>query len=98
MSEALTQREDASACSAMAICWITTLNMLALGGLNKTKMLIKVVKNRMKDCGIREEVREEPNTDGPLVFWSDLFFRCFIKQEENSVWILSGGGCGGASR
>ena len=39
-----------------------------------------------------------PNTDGPLVFWSDLFFRCFIKQEENSVWILSGGGCGGAPR
>ena len=75
MREALTQREDASACSAMAIVWITTSNMCALGGLNKTKMLIKVVKNRMKDRGIREEVREEPNTDGPLVFWSDSFIK-----------------------
>ena len=62
--------------------------MLALGGLNKTKILIKVVQNIMKDCGIREEVREEPNTDGPLVIWDDSFLRCFIKRVENSVWIL----------
>jgi hypothetical protein len=54
--------------------------------------------NFTKDGGIREEVREEPNTDGPLVFWSDSFLRHFIKQEENSVWILNGGGLGGESR
>ena len=54
--------------------------------------------NFTKDGGIREEVREEPNTDGPLVFLSDSFLRHFIKQEENSVWILNGGGLGGESR
>ena len=98
MREALTQREDAIPCSTMATVLITTSNMLALGCLNKSKMLIKVVKNRMMDCGIREEVREEPDTDGPLVFWSDLFLRCFIKQEENIGWILNGGGCDGELR
>ena len=26
---------------------------------------------------------------GHLIFWSDSFLRCFIKQKENSVWILT---------
>ena len=37
--------------------------------------------NFTKDGGILEEVREEPNTDDPLVIWSDSFLRHFIKQD-----------------
>ena len=53
------------------------------------EMPIEVVKKRMEDGGISEDVREEPNT-GQLVFWSDMFLQRFIKRKETS-WILSGG-------
>ena len=62
-----------------------------LEGLNGTKAmddLIKDVKNRMRECGVHEEVRKETKI-GHLIFWSDSFLRCFIKQKENSVWILT---------
>ena len=62
-----------------------------LEGLNGTKAmddLIKDVENRMKECGVHEEVRKETKI-GHLIFWSDSFLRCFIKQKENSVWILT---------
>ena len=62
-----------------------------LEGLNGTKAmddLIKDVENRMRECGVHEEVRKETKI-GHLIFWSDSFLRCFIKQKENSVWILT---------
>ena len=60
-------------------------------GLNGTKAmydLIKEVAKRMKDSGIHDEMRKKTKI-GYLIFWSDSFLRCFIKQKENSVWILT---------
>ena len=49
--------------------------------LMKKKMDQLAHVNFTKDGGILEEVREEPNTDDPLVIWSDSFLRHFIKQD-----------------
>ena len=62
-----------------------------LEGLNGTKAmddLINKVEKKMKDSGIFEGIRNKTKI-GHLIFWSDSFLRCFIKQKENSVWVLT---------
>ena len=63
-------------------------NLEGLNGSKAMENLINDVENRMKECGVREEIRKETKI-GHLIFWSDSFLRCFIKQKENSVWILT---------
>ena len=60
-------------------------------GLNSTKAvddLIEEVHRRMRESGVDESMRIKTSI-GYLVFWSDSFLRCFIKQKDNSVWILT---------
>ena len=60
-------------------------------GLNGTQAmtdLIEDVRSAMKDAKVEEEVIVRTSI-GYLLFWSDAFLRCFIKQKENSVWILT---------
>lgn len=61
-------------------------------GLNGTK----AVDDLLEDC--REAMKEddkitpeeaEKTSIGWIYFWSDSFLRCFIKQKDNSVWILT---------
>lgn len=60
-------------------------------GLNGTRAahnLVHDVVNGMKEKGISDSVIVETSI-GWLYLWSDSFLRCFIKQKDNSVWILT---------
>ena len=60
-------------------------------GLNGTEAmtdLIEEVRKRMEDSGIDHQLRIRTSI-GWLLFWSDSFLRCFIKQKDNSIWILT---------
>ena len=60
-------------------------------GLNGTKLARETFNNvhaAMEDAGVSEEKRRETKV-GVLVFWSDAFLRSFVKQKDNSVWILT---------
>ena len=60
-------------------------------GLNGTKAmdsLIDKVKKHMKKNKV-DETEIKKTSIGWLLFWSDSFLRCFIKQKENSVWMLT---------
>ena len=35
------------------------------------------------------EMKKKDTKIGWIYFWSDAFLRCFIKQKDNSVWILT---------
>ena len=64
-------------------------------GLNDTPVmddLIRDVNNSMKESNIESSVRVKISI-GYIIFWSDSFLRCFIKQKENSVWILTATWC-----
>ena len=50
--------------------------------------LFNVIQQRMKDVKIEEGLRIKTSI-GYMIFWSDSFLRCFIKQKDNSVWILT---------
>ena len=60
-------------------------------GLNGTKAFADLTKDVIK--AMREENRNDEIilkiNIGWIYFWSDSFLRCFIKQKENSVWILT---------
>lgn len=59
-------------------------------GLNGTKAmydLIKEANDKMRKSGIDDQVRIM-TTIGWLLFWSDGFLHCFIKQKDNSIWLL----------
>ena len=59
-------------------------------GLNGTKAmdeLINDVNSRHQE--MNSEAKLDRTKIGYLLFWSDSFLRCFIKQKENSVWILT---------
>ena len=59
-------------------------------GLNGTKAvedLLKDVIQAMKEENLDNETILKTNI-GWIYFWSDSFLWCFIKQKENSVWVL----------
>ena len=60
-------------------------------GLNGTRAvddLLEDVKAAMENSGVSQEDIEKTPV-GWIYFWSDGFLRCFIKQKDNSVWILT---------
>jgi len=60
-------------------------------GLNGTKAvrdLLKDIIEAQKRDGHDDEVVKATSM-GWIYFWSDSFLRCFVKQKENSVWILT---------
>jgi len=60
-------------------------------GLNGTKAmsdLIEDIRQSWEDAGVSNELRVKTKV-GYLLFWSDSFLRCFIKQKDNSIWILT---------
>ena len=63
-------------------------NKDGLNGTPAASNLVHDVVNGMKEKGIAESVIVETSI-GWLYLWSDSFLRCFIKQKDNSVWILT---------
>ena len=62
-----------------------------LDGLNGTKAASELMwdmDKAMIDDGQDSKQRKNTNI-GCIYLWSDSFLRCFIKQKENSVWILT---------
>ena len=70
-------------------------------GLNRTRAvqdLIKDIEVEMREA-MRKKEPNRPQEDielaikatskGYIYFWSDSFLRCFVKQKDNSVWILT---------
>ena len=60
-------------------------------GLNGTKA-VKTLRNdvidTLKKSGKSDEEIKETNI-GYFYYWSDAFLRCWVKQKNNSVWILT---------
>ena len=48
--------------------------------------------NSVKSANVKKEIREKTKK-GWILMWSDAFLRCFIKQKENSVWIITATVC-----
>jgi len=63
-------------------------NTHQLNGTRAMEDLSNDIQQRMKDAKIDEGLRIKTSI-GYLIFWSDSFLRCFIKQKDNSVWILT---------
>jgi len=63
-------------------------NKDGLNGMTAMDRLIEKIQQKMRDSEIDESMILKTNI-GHLVFWSDSFLRCFIKQKDNSVWILT---------
>ena len=60
-------------------------------GLNGSKAADDIIKNldeTMKAANVEKETRDKTKK-GWILMWSDAFLRCFIKQKENSVWIIT---------
>ena len=60
-------------------------------GLNGSKAADDIIDNldeTMKAANVDEETRKKTKK-GWILMWSDAFLRCFIKQKENSVWIIT---------
>ena len=73
----------------------------SIDGLNRTRAvqdLIKDIEVEMREA-MRKKEPNRPQEDielaikatskGYIYFWSDSFLRCFVKQKDNSVWILT---------
>jgi len=63
-------------------------NMDGLNGTDAASDLIMEMQQSMRDAEIDEETIMNTSL-GWLIMWSDSFLRCFIKQRENSIWILT---------
>jgi len=60
-------------------------------GLNGTQAmsdLLEEIDERMKRAGADEKQRKETKI-GYMIFWSDSYLNSFIKQKDNSVWVLT---------
>ncbi len=60
-------------------------------GLNGTQAMADLVNDivdAMKMDGLSDESIRETSI-GWVYFWSDSFLRCFVKQKDNSVWIMT---------
>ena len=65
-----------------------TENREGLNGTQAMDELVEEVEQRMKDAGVDEKKRKQTKI-GWMIFWSDSFLNSFIKQKDNSVWILT---------
>ena len=65
-----------------------TRNYDGLNGTEAVEDLMKDVIKAMKEENLDDETILKTNI-GWIYFWSDSFLRCFIKQKENSVWVLT---------
>ena len=60
-------------------------------GLNGTRAaydLVKELDDAMRAANLDVETRKRTSI-GWILMWSDAFLRCFVKQGENSVWIIT---------
>jgi hypothetical protein len=63
-------------------------NMDGLNGTQAMDALVKEVQKRMQNAGVAERAMKQTKI-GYLLFWSDSFLNSFIKQKDNSVWVLT---------
>ena len=63
-------------------------NMDGLNGTQAMNALVKEVQKRMQNAGVAERAMKQTKI-GYLLFWSDSFLNSFIKQKDNSVWVLT---------
>ena len=71
--------------------WDGQTKELNQDGLNVTQALDNLVNDivdAMKIEGLSDESIRETSI-GWVYFWSDSFLRCFVKQKDNSVWIMT---------
>ena len=50
--------------------------------------LVNDIVDAMKMDGLSDESIRETSI-GWVYFWSDSFLQCFVKQKDNSVWIMT---------
>ena len=65
-------------------------------GLNGTQAVKDLLRDVNEAMEVDEQVDDEDMKDtsiGWIYFWSDSFLRCYVKQRENSVWILTATVC-----
>ena len=65
-----------------------TRNGEGFNGTRAVDDLLEDVKGAMAKSAVSKEDIEKILV-GWIYFWSDGFLRCFSKQKDNSVWILS---------
>ena len=63
-------------------------NMDGLNGTRAVDDMIEDIEVAMAAANVDQNTIKKTNV-GWMLFWSDAFLRCFIKQRENSVWILT---------
>ena len=63
-------------------------NSEGLNGTKAMKDLVDEVNKRMEEADVDKKMRKQTKI-GWLIFWSDSFLNSFIKQKDNSVWMLT---------
>ena len=63
-------------------------NREGLNGTKATDDLLEEVEEAMKAANVDEETRKRTKV-GWILMWSDGFLRCFVKQGDNAVWIIT---------
>lgn len=69
-------------------------SMDGLNGTRAVKDLVTDIEAAMRKAMENEEPDQQAEkikrtSKGYVYFWSDSFLRCFVKQKDNSVWILT---------
>lgn len=65
-----------------------TANKDGLNGTRATADLLREINEKLKKEGYSDKDIKEFNI-GHLLFWSDSFLVSFVKQKDNSVWLLT---------
>ena len=65
-----------------------TRNREGLNGSKAVKKLVKKIRRQLTEEGYSKEKVAEISI-GYFYTWSDSFLRCFVKQKDNSVWIMT---------
>ena len=68
--------------------WTRTANKDGLNATEATAKLVHEICERLRKKGMTEEQIAKVNI-GSFFFWSDSFLVSFIKQKDNSVWIMT---------
>ena len=68
--------------------WTETANEDGLNGTDATKRLVREICEKLQSNGMSKEDMAKVNI-GTLFFWSDSFLVSFVKQKDNSVWIMT---------
>ena len=63
-------------------------NTEGLNGTKSVRKLIKRVRRELKKQGHNDKKIQETSI-GYFYLWSDSFLKCFVKQKDNSVWIMT---------